>query len=58
MNRYEVLAVHLHREINAEACPQQVKLYAEYASEHLIEFLRASNYYSLESVGFTSILGY
>ena len=27
-----------------------MKLYAEYASERLIDFLRASNYYNLETV--------
>ncbi|CCM00293.1 uncharacterized protein FIBRA_02323 [Fibroporia radiculosa] len=39
---------HKDPQLTSDFADVQVKLYAEYASDHLIDFLRASNYYSLE----------
>lgn len=38
----------------ADYADAQVELYAEFKPKRLVEFLRASNYYSLEKVNITS----
>lgn len=42
--------------ISVTYCLIQVKLYAEYAPTRLLDFLRASNHYSLEEVRWSSLL--
>ena len=44
-------------QLASDFADQQVQLYAEFAPGRLLDFLRASNYYSLEKVNYTCDMG-